>query len=966
MLRLITAAVITMAPLLQAGPHSDRPFTDEDRSWWAIQPIRDPAVPQGSQAVHPIDAFVERKRRTEGLSAAANAGAVEFIRRATVDLHGLPPAPSDVRAFREAWSRNPDTAIADLVDDLLASPRYGERWAQHWLDVVRYAESDGYREDAFRPQAYRYRDYVIRSFNEDKPYDQFVREQLAADEFAADDPEALIGTGFLRLGIYEWNQRNAEMQHEIMIDEITRLTGEAFLGIGIGCAQCHDHKFDPLLQRDYYALQSFLSSTVWPTNRRLGTPEQLAAYKKWEAAAAPLQSEIEELLADKRRKITDSKVKSFPENVQAMYWKSPAERTTYEQQITHLVQRQVDRELKKIDARESLAKNKEALARYDVLAKELEGLEKQKPKLPSAFISTDCSSRPAVTRMVKRGKKTEIAPAFLALLDEDQPTITAKPDSTGRRSALAKWIASPENPFAARVIVNRIWQNHFGTGLVATPNDFGTLGEPPSHPELLDWLTSRFIEGGWTMKPLHRLIMTSSTYRQTSRREPTERERVADPYNRLLWRFPPTRLSAEQIRDAMLTVSGELKHRDNGGPSASGSSPMRSIYVKKMRNTPDAVLHSFDSPLGFDSAPERQRTTTPTQSLLLSNNEWPRARARAMARRVLGGGKQVTSGTIADAFHLAWGREASDHEVKRALEFVSEQADDRKSLKPPTPPIKFPNETGLRPITQNFNGIDLVQPAERSLWLQPGSRFERLQIQGAKLPTDTFTIEAVVELDSIHKDASVNTLVSRWNGNHSSSGWALGVTSEKSRYQPRNLIVQLIGSNPGGDIEYEVVASNLRVPLGKPVYLAAAIEPRPNGEGTVRFFLKDLSKADADLQTATISHNIAGEIQNPKSKFLIGGREGPRPHLWDGQVGRLGVSAEVRPPDRLIVSGPQPLDQFPIHLCLDADSEGSAPLPNSGWLRKTAPVGAKTNPTFDAFVDFCHALLSSNEFLYLH
>ncbi len=951
---------------LAAQEGSDHEFTAEERAWWAIQSVRDPVVPEHTDSEHPIDAFVVRKRRAAGLSSAPSASTEEFIRRATFDLHGLPPSPADIESFRKAWDKDADTAVAGLVENLLASPRYGERWAQHWLDVVRYAESDGYREDAFRPEAYRYRDYVIGAYNSDKPYNQFVREQLAADEFAPDDPEKLIATGFLRLGIYEWNQRNAEMQHEIMINEITRVTGEVFLGIGIGCAQCHDHKFDPLLQRDYYALQAFLSSTVWPNDRKLATPQQLTAHQDWQSAAFPLRAEMDNLLAERRNKITTDKVKSFPENVQEMYWKDPEERTTYEQQISNLVQRQVDRELKKIDPKKTLAKNPDALARYEALAKEIEELEKRMPNLPTAYIATDCSSQPAVTAMVSGGQKTAVEPAFLTLLGERQPEISPTAHSTGRRSALADWIVRPENPFTARVFVNRIWQRHFGTGMVATPNDFGTLGEPPSHPELLNWLTFRFIKEGWRMKPLHRLIMTSETYRQTCRHEPGEREGLTDPLNRLLWRFPPSRLSAEQIRDAMLTVSGELQHREKGGPSTSENSKVRSIYVKKLRNTPDPVLHSFDSPLGFDSTPMRQRTTTPTQSLLLSNNEWPLARAQAFARRVLGSSKSVGADDVANAFQLAWGRQARDHEAQLALQFITEQTQEHKASKPSPPAVKFPNETGLRPIMQNFSKIDLVQPAEKALWLQPGSRFERLHLRKAEITADSFTIEAIVQLDAIHKDAKVNTLISCWNGNHSSPGWAFGVTSAKSRYQPRNLIVQLTGANPGGDIEYEVVASNLRVPLGKPVYLAAVIDPRPNGEGSVYFYLKDLTRADAPLETATISHNIAGEIQHPKSMFLVGGRQGQASHLWDGQVGRLAVSNQSATLDQLLVTAPQSQDRYAVHISLDADQNGEAPLTGSSWLRKPAPAHPKTEPARDAFVDFCHALLSSNEFLYLH
>ncbi len=944
---LLVGAILFGSLCAAWSDQSGREFTDEDRAWWAIQPVRDPIVPPEGPQTHPVDAFVERKRAAAGLAAAPEAGPEEFVRRAYFDLHGLPPTPEEIDAFVAEWKKDKERAIEALIDALLASPRYGERWAQHWLDVVRYAESDGYREDAFRPAAHRYRDYVIRAFNEDKPYDQFVREQLAADEFAAHDPKVLEATGFLRLGIYEWNQRDAEGQREIMINEITGLTGEVFLGVGLACARCHDHKFDPLLQRDYFALQAFLGSTAWPTDRLLGTPDQMKAHAEWAAATAEIRSEMDSLLAEARSKVARAAVIKFPDNVQAMYDKPESARSSYEQQIAMLVQRQVDREVKKIKGEDKLKKDEEKLERYEELKKELAKHDSKKPKLPVAFVSIDTGAKPAVTQMISGDRKTEVAPAFLTLLGASAPDINPRENTTGRRSALATWIASAENPFTARVFVNRIWQHHFGRGLVATPNDFGTLGEPPSHPGLLDWLASRFVEGGWKTKPMHRILMTSKVYRQTARREPGEAESRIDPGDRLLWRHSPQRLSAEQVRDAMLSVSGELKHRDNGGASAEGSSPVRSIYVKKRRNTPDAVLNCFDAPAGFDSAPERPMTTTPTQSLLLVNNDWPRARAKAFAKRVLGNRKEANADVVSEACRLAWGRTPDGDEVRAALEFIAAQKADHAKLKPPAPKLKFPNETGLRPITQIFGRVEGIGLGTRALWLQPGSRFEQLHLKETDFKSDSFTFEAVVQLDAIHKDASVNTLLSRWNGDHGQSGWAIGVTSAKSRYQPRNLIVQLIGSNPGGDIEYEVVASGLRVPLGRPVFISVAIEPKPKGEGTIRFQLRDLSKKDTELHREEVPHNIAGDIQNPKAKLLIGGRDQKKnAHLWDGQVGRIAIAG--------------------VFDATFKGDNGNEPISGSAWLKTPAPPVAKTNPTLAAMADFCHALLSSNEFLYLH
>jgi hypothetical protein len=899
-------ALLALAPCCRAA---EKIFTDEDRAWWAIQPVTDPAVPADR---HPIDAFIDQKLSAAKLQRAPAASPEEFIRRATFDLHGLPPSPDAVTKFIADWQINTDTAVESLIDELLASPRYGERWAQHWLDVVRYAESDGYREDAFRDNTYRYRDYVIRAFNHDKPYDQFIREQLAADEFAADDPLTIEATGFLRLGIYEWNQRNAEMQRELMVNEITNITSEVFLGLGLGCARCHDHKFDPLLQRDYFALQAFLSSTAWPTDSKLGTPDELEALANWEQETAPLREEMDSILAERRNKVGEAHVRTFPDNVQAMYWKPQSERTSYEQQISMLVQRQVDRERNSISADKELAKSPEKLARYKELEQLLTDAESRMPALQTAFVSTDTGTTPAVTLM----KNEPIDPAYPKLLGQAAPDISANEHTTGRRTALANWIASADNPFTARVYTNRLWHYHFGKGLVATPNDFGTLGEPPTHPELLDWLTSRFVEGGWKTKPMHRLIMTSQTYRQTARREPGETENIADADNKLLWRFPPTRLSAEQTRDAMLAVSGTMTHRENGGPSQNSDAPLRSIYVKKMRNTPDPFLQSFDSPSGFDSTPDRQKTTTPTQALLLSNNDWPIARARDFAKRIL-----KSHDPVFDAYYIAWGRLPTADEIQIGRQFVDEL---KKSPKP-TPAIadKFPNENGFRPIEQNFSAFSKVDLNPQSLWLQPGSRFEKLHLANTPLSNDAFNIEGIVQLDSIQKDASVNTLISRWSGDTVQRGWALGVTSEKSRYKPRNLIMQLVGSNPGGDTEYQVVASDLIVPTGKPFHFKVSIESQK-----ITFTLDD--------QTVVVTNNIVGAWQYNESKILVGGRdEKSAKHLWDGQIGKL------------VING-QKID-----------------FTQAAWLKKEFPV-IKTDPTLDALTDFCHALLSSNEFLYLH
>ncbi len=944
-------------------------ITDEDRSWWAVQPVKEPSVPSEGDnwARNEIDRFVFRNMTAEGLKPAREADRYELVRRSYFDLHGMPPTPAQVSAFvnddrPDAWPR--------LIRKLLDSPRYGERWAQHWLDVVRFAESDGYNEDAFRPAASAFRDYVIRSLNNDKPYDQFVREHLAGDEIDPNDPDVFIGTAYLRHGVYEWNQRNARMHWGLIINEMTRVTGEAFLGLGIGCAECHDHKFDPILQKDYYGLQAFLSSVAWPMDRPLASPKSIADHKKkqlaWEKATQAIRDEMDSLAGAAVESNQKYIVDQFPGDIQVIYRKPEAEKTTHEKQLSYLVHRQAQRAAQKFDYAKALKSKPEKLKRYKELQAELKKFDSLKPvPLPVAFIATDVSSEPAPTYLLTRTTQEAVEPSFLTLLGQ-KPVIKPTATSTGRRTALANWIANKDNPLSTRVIVNRVWQRHFGRGIVATPNDFGTLGEPPSHPELLDWLTRRFLDAGWKIKPLHELIMNSAAYRQTARREPSPTENKVDPTNRLLWRFPPQRLDAEQVRDAMLSVSGEMKPRD-GGTSVSGTSPYRSIYVKKLRNRPDEMLGGFDAPLGFESAPDRISTTTPIQSLLLVNGGWSLDRSRAFAKRLLAGEKELAADDIRTAYQLVFGRNASDDEVSEALAFVRDQAG---SIVAPTVVDKFPNESGLRPVSQHFGDVKEFGIGTKTLWIQPGSRFERLHAQKPVGLDDEFTVETIANLDRLYPDASVNTLMSRWNGSTKSSGWNIGVTSTKSAYQPRNFIVQLVGRTFQDEPAYEVVASGLRVPLGKPVYLAAVVSAATSKgdatSGSVTFYMKDLSDPKAKMETATVPTTIVGKIQNPARKTIIGGRDG-RGHLWDGQIARLTVSHGAVPAEQLLF-GKQAAEAKRILDWTFRDENGETPAPETAWLREkqTDNPGGVSSKTLSAVTDLCHALFNSNEFLYLH
>ena len=625
-----TTAVATV----RRGP---RELTDADRSWWSFQSVQHPTPPevQGNfRIVNEVDRFVAARLQAEGLNYSPEAEKRTLIRRATFDLHGLPPTPEEVAAFVADESPG---AYERLVDRLLESPRYGERWARHWLDLVRFAESDGYKQDDFRPTAWRYRDYVVQAFNADKPYDQFIKQQLAGDELSPDDPEAIIATGYLQLGIYEYNQRDVPTQWHSILNEITDVTADVFLGQGLQCARCHDHKYDPLLQKDYYRLRAYFAAYTPLTAAPLGSAAERAVYAEkltaWEAKTADLRRELKELERPAYDKVAYDAIKKFPDDMRGILEKDAAARSPDERQLFDLAWRQIVLETDKIDYAKKL--QGEALARWQELKKQLAQFDADIPQpLPTTIAGSDIG--PVAPPTLIPGKKSvpPVEPGPLSVLDP-RPTVIPTPpmsaSTTGRRKALAEWIADGNNPLTSRVMVNRVWQYHFGRGLVSTSSDFGHLGTPPSHPELLDYLASQFVDSGWSIKQLHRLIMTSHAYRQAS--HVTPEAATKDPLNRWLWRQNLRRLDAEQIRDAILSVTGEL-NLNAGGPSADAKEPRRTLYTKLYRNRRDALLDVFDVPDGIASTPQRNVTTTPLQSLLLINSPWMLERDKALAARI--------------------------------------------------------------------------------------------------------------------------------------------------------------------------------------------------------------------------------------------------------------------------------------------------------------------------------------------
>ena len=571
------------------------PSRDPRRSHWSFQPVRQTVPPawaaqrQGEVPGHVIDTFIAERLRQKGLPVPKAATRTTLIRRVTYDLTGLPPTPEAVEAFvhdpsAQAWE--------NLVDRLLESPHYGEKWGRHWLDLVRFAETNSYETDEAKPNAWRYRDYVIRAFNSDKPYDRFIREQLAGDELPDSGADGLIATGFYRLGIWDNDPADKELALYDQLDDLVATTGQVFLGLTVDCARCHDHKIDPISQRDYYSLLAFFRN-IHPYRNGGGTDE------------VPLPG-------DKQAK---------------------------------------------------------------------------------ALAVTEPGPVAPVTHLLRRGNPgslgEEVQPGFPGVLGASVPTVIppASGRSSGRRRALADWIASPDNPLTARVIVNRVFQHHFGRGLVRTPSDFGVQGSLPTHPELLDWLAGHFIQEGWSLKRLHRLILTSQSYQASA--TPTAEALKADPANDLFSRFDMRRLTAEEIRDSVLWVGGSGNPRMYGpgmyvalpkevlasqsvpgkgwGSSPKVEQARRSIYIHVKRSLLSPVLLSFDLAETDRSTPVRFATTQPTQALGMLNGSFFNEQARVLADRIRAEVGSQPRAQVRRALHRVTTRPPSDLEISRGV-----------------------------------------------------------------------------------------------------------------------------------------------------------------------------------------------------------------------------------------------------------------------------------------------------------
>jgi hypothetical protein len=625
-------------------------YKPAERKHWAFQPRKDVVPPTFTSAVDkawiksPIDAFILTGLKKAGLKPAPQADRATLIRRVTYDLHGLPPTPEEIDAFvkdksPKAWEK--------VVDRLLASPHYGEQWGRHWLDVVRFAESDGYEYDMHRPDAYRYRDYVVQSFNDDKPYDQFVKEQLAGDEIDPTNNTDLVASGFNRLGPLRKNTGNqdvASSKNEVLT-EMTNIVGAAFLGVTVGCARCHDHKFDPFRQTDYYRMQAHFAQ-LQPNDLVLATKEEQEA---WKAKSTPVEQQIKKLQFA-LRKAPDGQKAALEMQIEALEDKMPA-------------------------------------------------------PLPAIYTVQDDLKKTEPIYVLARGdyqsKVAKVGPRPLGVLLPDA-TPEDPIDEEKPRLKLANWITDPANPLTARVMVNRVWQYHFGRGIVFTSNDFGRMGTRPTNPELLDYLANQYVESGWKMKPIHRMILLSSAYRQSSISPIEKLGMDKDANNDLLWKFTHRRLEAEELRDSMLAIAGRLNLKI-GGPSVMVPiSPnlvkmlkrpqywvptkdkteydRRTMYMIYKRNLRLPFVEVFDAPDILLSCARREQSTHAPQALELLNGKTSNELAEVFAKRLLTE-RKTTAWRINHAWRLATGRLPSAGEKAIALKFLAGKPNDPEALK---------------------------------------------------------------------------------------------------------------------------------------------------------------------------------------------------------------------------------------------------------------------------------------------
>lgn len=683
---------------------------------WSYQPVKAPAVPEVQQkdwVRTPIDAFVLAPLEAKGIKPSQDTDRASFIRRATLDVWGVIPTPEEVDAFVN--DKSPD-AYEKLADRLLASPKYGERQGRKWLDLARYADSTGFQNDNDRLNMWRYRDYVINSFNQDKPYSRFIQEQLAGDELWPGDEQALVATGFMAQFPDNSNSRDLVQRKYQITTDITDTVGKVVLGQTVECARCHNHKFDKISQKDYFSLQSFFANIAPVDNIPAKKGEVEKAYEqqyaKWEEATKEIRAKKKAIIDTHREEALKYHKERYLTDSREAIFKPKEQWNARDRWVNHRLANVTDegslesyfREKgESTDAKTRDPKIAEQWAELEKLDKELKKFNDLKPTTSSNTISAMTElghpdAPPSYVFAVGDHEKPleEVQPAFPEAITDEKPDIKPLPFSSGRRSALAKWITSPTNPLTARVFTNRIWDQYFGKGIVTTVSDFGKAGQKPTHPELLDYLASKFVNDGWSVKKLHREILLSSVYRQSS--DYREDVAKADAENQWLAVFPRQRLEAEQVRDSLLAAAGKLEEKV-GGPSvypplpkaintASGNfqgdpawktskdvhdQNRRSLYIFTRRSIPYPILDSFNMASPQEAHSKREVTTTPLQALTLYNSELIFDWSKSLAGRVINEAGEDEEDRIGRLYQILFARQPNDGEKESLQAFLNEQ-----------------------------------------------------------------------------------------------------------------------------------------------------------------------------------------------------------------------------------------------------------------------------------------------------
>jgi hypothetical protein len=678
---------------------------------WAYTPVQAPAQPRVKQKNWirtPVDAFVLAKLEEKGLKPSPDTDRATYIRRATLDTWGLIPTPEEVHAFVN--DKSPD-AYEKLADRLLSSPHYGERQARRWLDLARYADSAGFQNDVTRPNNYRYRDYVINGFNSDKPFDRFIREQLAGDEIWPDSQEAKIATGFLAGYPDNFNSRDLVQRKYQIATDMTDLVGETFLAATVGCARCHNHKADKVSQKEYFQLQAYFANTSFDEKAPAAKGEEELAFEKQQAVYRDATKDIrarQKAILDtvravgvkyhKERYLTDSRESIFKPEAEwtAMdRWVNfRLKSVSSEQDVVQYLRLSAEDK----DSQDYNAENVEKWKQYQKLTADLRKFDKLRPEKGSLTLTTatelgHADAPPTFVRFggVHERPTDEVEPGLPALWAGANARLEIKPTATssGRRTALANWLASPDNPLTARVFVNRVWSQYFANGIVSTVADFGRAGQKPTHPELLDYLATDFVKQGWSVKKLHRQILLSSVYRQSS----NQREDVlkADPDNKLLAVYPRKRLEAEAIRDSLLAASGQLEDKI-GGPAVFPPVPdnfnagnlwtpskdpketnRRSVYVFVRRSVPYPLMQSFDLADPSHAHHKRDVTTTPLQALTLFNSDVVFGWSQALAGRVIREAGKDETAQLNRLYEILFARVPTKTEKAALKEFLDKE-----------------------------------------------------------------------------------------------------------------------------------------------------------------------------------------------------------------------------------------------------------------------------------------------------